>query len=185
VPAEWPDDPNDPGAWLNHGDALAADTAAWEGVPARGGRSAGTRRGRETARSRVRERTHIASPRPGSRGLRTPSALGGSDLLADSVALTLLAVGLLSLVIMALSLAVRIGSLPPSLVLHVDAFGDPDRWGAPRVLLRLPLLAAMTTILNVVLAWFLSPIERFASRFLLAAALVVQLITWVALLDFI
>ena len=86
---------------------------------------------------------------------------------------------------MVVLLALRTNSLDQTLVLHLNAGGQADRWGAPRVLFRLPLLAGAATVVNVILAWFLSPIDRFAGRFLLAAALVIQLIVWVALLDFI
>jgi hypothetical protein len=42
-------------------------------------------------------------------------------------------------------------------------------------------MAAMFTLMNIVIAWFVSPIDRFASRFVLAGAVVVQFVVWVAL----
>lgn len=86
---------------------------------------------------------------------------------------------------MAALLSTKVGELPSSVVLHLDAVGEADRWGEAGVLWRLPLLAIMATVLNVVLAWYLSGVDRFASRFLLAAALVVQLVAWVAIFDFV
>jgi len=86
---------------------------------------------------------------------------------------------------MALVLSSQLTGLPASLAIHLDAAGLPDRFGPPRVLRRLPLLAAMATLLNLVLAWVLARFDRFAARFLLAAALVVHLIAWVALFDFV
>jgi hypothetical protein len=37
--------------------------------------------------------------------------------------------------------------------------------------------------MSLVVAWFLHPIDRFAARFALAAAVVAQLIAWVAVLQ--
>jgi hypothetical protein len=36
--------------------------------------------------------------------------------------------------------------------------------------------------MNLVIAWFTAPIDRFASRFVIAAALIVQLVAWVAVI---
>jgi hypothetical protein len=68
---------------------------------------------------------------------------------------------------------------------HLDAAGFPDAWGVPSVLWRLPLIAGMTLLMNLVVAWFIAPIDRFAARFVIAAALGVQVIVWVAVFDFI
>jgi hypothetical protein len=40
------------------------------------------------------------------------------------------------------------------------------------------------TIMFLVVAWFLHPLDRFASRFALGSALVAQLIAWGAILQY-
>ena len=68
--------------------------------------------------------------------------------------------------------------------LRYDADGFPSRWGPPKSLWQLPLLVMMITLINLVLAVALSRFDRFASRFLLAASLVVGLLTWVPVARF-
>ncbi|MFM9105732.1 MAG: DUF1648 domain-containing protein [Chloroflexota bacterium] len=117
--------------------------------------------------------------------MRAPAGITGSHLAGDGLSLGLLLAGLVSALLMALVLATQAGKLPPSFVQHLDAAGIPDRWGSARVLWRIPLLAVGVTAMNGVLAWFLAPRDRFASRFALAVALFVQVIAWIALFDFI
>jgi hypothetical protein len=112
-----------------------------------------------------------------------PRVVAGSPLFADQTAIMLLGIGVASIVIMALLLGVRMGGIPSPAVLHLDAAGNPDRWGAPSVLWRLPLAAFFLTVMSVVIAWFLYPIDRFAARFALAAAVVAQVIAWVAVIQ--
>ena len=101
------------------------------------------------------------------------------------MALALLGANAISLGAMAAVLSSQMGGLPTSLAIHLDAAGVPDRWGSPKTLWRLPLLAGMTTVMNLVVAWAISSVDRFAARFVLAAALVVHLIAWVAVFDFV
>jgi hypothetical protein len=116
--------------------------------------------------------------------MRMPSARASGGLAGDSLSLGLLGIGVLSVLLMAIVLATQAGKLPPQFVQHLDAAGIPDRWGSARVLWRIPLLALGVTAMNGVLAWFLARRDRFASRFVLAAALFVQIIAWIALFDF-
>lgn len=197
------DDPTDPTAWSDVTEAWAADTdQGWDesdgpplvepspvptAAPAQPARTARTAR---TARERTRARTAGRSAARPSFGvgvpeMRLPTFVSGSDLIRDRTALGLLGAAALGLAVMALLLATRMPDLAPSQVLHLDASGRPDLWGPPRVLWRIPLLVAMTTLLNLGLAWWISRFDRFAARFLLAAALVVQLVAWVALFDFV
>ncbi|HEU0115692.1 MAG TPA: hypothetical protein VFQ80_13490, partial [Thermomicrobiales bacterium] len=125
-----------------------------------------------------------ARPAPTLPRVQVPTFLANADLTADRIALGLLGLNVLSVVLMAIVLGSSLGTMPPTIVTFLDAAGLPDRWGPPRVLWRIPLLSAMTTLINLVLAWFLAPLDRFASRFLLAAAFVVQLLAWVAVLQF-
>jgi hypothetical protein len=112
-----------------------------------------------------------------------PQAFASSSLAADPTALLLLGINLVSLLIMALLLGVRLGGVPSPAVLHLDAAGNPDRWGPPGVLWRLPLMAFFISLMFGVVSWFLHPIDRFAARFALGAAIVAQLVTWVAVIQ--
>lgn len=116
--------------------------------------------------------------------LRLPAAFAGGDFAADRIALGLLAVNLVGALLMALVLATASGRLPALFVQHLDAAGVADQWGPPRILWRIPLIAFGVTAMNATLAWFLAPIDRFAGRFALAAALVVQILAWIALFDY-
>jgi hypothetical protein len=133
-----------------------------------------------------------ARPRPGAareastRGAMTigvPRVVAGSPLVADQTALILLGISAASILLMALLLGVRLGGVPSPTVLRLDAAGNPDRWGPPGILWRLPLISFFTTVMFLVVAWFLYPTDRFGARLALAATLVVQLIAWVAVIQ--
>jgi hypothetical protein len=136
-----------------------------------------TRRSRQRSSS-VAER----APRP-SISVTMPQAVTGASLVADPTALLLLALNVVSIVLMALILGIRLGAMPNPMVLGLDAAGNPNRWGPPSALWRLPLMSFFLTIMFLVVAWFLHPLDRFASRFALGSALVAQLIAWGAILQ--
>lgn len=185
-------DPSDPDAWSDEAFAANPTDAVWDDVDADPVAAAAAAR---TVRRRARPSLGLPgagaeAPRQGRpRRPRSPAAsplpalLGRLEIIADRVALGLLGAGLLSLAAMAAVVASRMGGAEPFFPVHVDAVGQPDRWGGPRILWRLPLLAGLTLATNLVLAWALAPIDRFAARFLLAAGLVIHLLVWVALLD--
>lgn len=110
-----------------------------------------------------------------------PTAIAKADLVNDAAALSIIGVGLLGLAAMAIVVANQAESLAPTFATHVSASGVLQNFEHYNGLWRLPLLSAMLTLMNIVAAWFISPLDRFASRFLLAAAVVVQLVAWVAL----
>lgn len=112
-----------------------------------------------------------------------PRVVAGSPLFADQTALILLGVSAASIILMALVLAVRLGTVASPTVLHLDAAGSPDRWGTPGMLWRLPLMALFTTLAFLIVAWFLHPLDRFGARFALAIAVIAQIITWVAVIQ--
>lgn len=111
-----------------------------------------------------------------------PPAITQADVVNDAAALTIIGIGVLSLAAMAITVANQSDSLAPSFPTHVSASGVLEDFRGPSGLWRLPLLSAMLTLMNIVAAWFISPLDRFASRFLLAAAVVVQLVAWVAII---
>ena len=140
-----------------------------------------------TRRAPRRGRTSAASER--GRGARpgvtiaVPRVVAGSSLVADQTALALIGVGLASVLAMALLLAVRLGGIPSPVVIRLDAAGNPNLWGPPSVLWRLPVMSLFITIMFLILAWFLHPIDRFAARFALGAAIVAQLVAWAAVVQ--
>lgn len=138
-----------------------------------------THRAATRSRSRGPARPGPSLPRP-----RIPVAIAKADLVNDPLALALIGVGTFGLLVMATIMGNRMGSLAPVLELRFDAVGSPYRWGVPRTLWNLPLLATMITLMNVAVAWFVSPHDRFASRFCIAAALVIQLLVWVPVVRF-
>ena len=112
-----------------------------------------------------------------------PAIVSGSSLVADQTALALVGLNAASIVVMALLLAMRIGGIPSPMVLQLDAAGNPDFWGAPGVLWRLPVTSLFITVMFLIVAWFLHPIDRFAARFALGAAFVMQVVAWVAVIQ--
>jgi hypothetical protein len=92
----------------------------------------------------------------------------------------LLGINAASFLAMVLLLGARIGGLPSPMMLRLDAAGNPELWGPPSVLWRLPMMSFFLTLMFLVVAWFLHPIDRFAARFALGASFVVQLVAWVA-----
>ena len=144
--------------------------------PAPGARRA-PRRGRSSAAS---ERSRVA--RPGVT-IAVPRVVSGSSLVADQTALALVGIGVASILAMALLLVVRMGGIPSPVVIRHDAAGNPDLWGPPSVLWRLPVMSLFITIMFLVIAWFLHPLDRFAARFALGAAIVAQLVAWAAVIQ--
>jgi hypothetical protein len=91
-------------------------------------------------------------------------------------------VALLSLVLMAASVAGRIGSLPDWVAIHVNAEGTPDRFGTPATLWRVPLMATMLTLMSAAVAFYLAKRDPFASRFALTSTLIIHALAWIALI---
>ncbi|MBA2596027.1 MAG: hypothetical protein H0V00_05305 [Chloroflexia bacterium] len=131
------------------------------------------------------------TPAAGARGravrpsftLGMPRVVAGSSLVTDQTVLLLLGINAASILVMALLLGVRLGALPSPAVLQLDAAGNPALWGAPGVLWRLPMMSFFITAIFVAVAWFVHPIDRFAARFALAAALLAQVVAWVAVIQ--
>ncbi len=110
-----------------------------------------------------------------------PAAIAKADLVNDAPSLGIIGIGLASLAAMAILVANRVDSLAPQFATHVSASGVLENFQGESAIWKLPLMAAMFTLMNMVIAWFVSPIDRFASRFVLAGAVVVQFVAWVAL----
>jgi hypothetical protein len=111
-----------------------------------------------------------------------PSALANADLVNDAGALLLIGGSIVSLAAMAILVGNQASSLAPEFATHVSASGLLQNFRGESALWRLPLLAGAFTLMNIAIAWFTAPIDRFASRFMLAAALLVQFIAWIAVI---
>jgi len=128
----------------------------------------------------ARPRPQFTMPRVARPSL--PPSIAQADLVNDAPALGIIGVALASLAGMAILVANRVESLAPEFATHVSASGILERFRDESALWNLPLMAAMFTLMNIVMAWFISPIDRFASRFVLVGALVAQFVAWVALI---
>jgi hypothetical protein len=167
-------------------DLMPAATARDEPPPPRRPRRQPSTRGRreEVAPGRPPRRSRIAGTtreRP-SVTLSVPRAVSGASLVTDQSMLALLGMNVVSILLMALLLGVRLGGLPAAMVMRLDAAGNPALWGPPSMLWRLPVMSLFITGMFLVVAWFMHPIDRFAARFALAAAVVAQVIAWVAVI---
>ncbi|MGH2614054.1 MAG: hypothetical protein ACRDJC_02345 [Thermomicrobiales bacterium] len=146
-------------------------------------RDAHDARGRAPRRSRtVTTATSTRVPRP-TVTFGVPQVVAGSSLVTDQAVLALLGINAASIILMVLLLGMRLGGIPSPMVLQLNAAGNADLWGPPGVLWRLPVMSFFTTVMFLVVAWFVHPIDRFAARFALAAALVTQLVAWVAVIQ--
>ncbi len=156
---EWPERGYEAAAYGERGDY--ADTAYPPAAPSR----------RRDGRSREsRERSAATMPMPA---------------INDGVVVAVVAAALLSIVFMIGSLAAGTSNLPSVFPIHFDSSGHADIWGNKATLWRIPLGALMGTIMSLVIAAFLWKRDRFAARFAIVGAAVLQIIAWVALVDFI
>ena len=119
-----------------------------------------------------------------------PSGPGGSEpeegerrLLSDTPAVASLVVAVALNLGMVGYILARYGSMAPSIALHWNVNGLPDRVGSPREIWTLPLITGLVTLANLGLAWSVVRFDRFAARFLLVAACLVQLVAWVAVIS--
>ena len=110
-----------------------------------------------------------------------PPAIARADLVNDAPALGIIGAGLASLAGMAIVVANQAESLTPEFATHVSASGVLENFKDDSALWNVPLMAAMFTLMNIVMAWFISPLDRFASRFILVGAIVAQVLAWVAI----
>lgn len=133
---------------------------------ARGGGE--SRRRRSSRTTRERKAPSVSLPRPAVPDSMLAAVVGGS---------------VVGLVLMAVALALRVGDLPSWIPIHLNASGDPDRWGSPNTLWRIPLAVAMCTIMSLVVAVLIWKRDAFAARFVVASSVLIQLLAWVAVID--
>lgn len=131
-------------------------------------------------------RAPARAPRPRPQvtmpSIKVPAAISQADLISDVPALGMIGAGVASLAAMAILVANQSSSLAPEFATHVSASGILENFASESAIWRLPLMAAGFTLMNIVIAWFVAGLDRFASRFVLMGALLVQLVVWVALI---
>lgn len=91
-------------------------------------------------------------------------------------------IGLVSLVLMAATVAARQGQLVGWFPIHLNAAGTPDEWGSPSTLWRLPLMSLMVSLMAIALAWLLAKRDAFATQFILASTVLIQALCWIAVI---
>lgn len=128
----------------------------------------------------ARPRPQFAMPTIGRPSL--PPAIARADLVNDAAALGIIGLGLAGLAGMAILVGNRVETLAPGFATHVSASGLLENFRDESALWNIPLMAGMFTLMNIVIAWFVSPLDRFASRFVLVGSLVAQFIAWVAII---
>jgi hypothetical protein len=113
-----------------------------------------------------------------------PAFVQRADVANDPTALILIGLAVLSLAIMAILIGNRIDNVVNPFATHVNASGGLENVEKNTAVWRLPLLSVMFFLMNLVVAWFIAPTDRFLSRFLLGVSCVVQLVVWIALIRF-
>ena len=103
-------------------------------------------------------------------------------LAQDRLVLGILGGSTLSLLVMALVISLRNDALPAWIAIHINAAGNPDRWGTPATVWRVPVMAAMLTVMNVIAGTFLARWDRFAAQFLLGSSILIHVLAWMALI---
>jgi hypothetical protein len=132
----------------------------------------------------ARPRTQPKMTRPNLPSVTIPKALTDSPLISDRPALIMIGIALVSVALMSFLVSDRLELLGDVIPTHVSASGDPENIKTREAVWNIPLLAGMVMLMNVAAAWFVSRIDHFASRFLLAAGLLVNFIAWVAVIKY-
>ncbi len=140
-------------------------------------RPSSRRRGRSSSAPTMPKITVPAMPK-----IAMPQSVSQAAIFSDVVSLTLIGVGVVSLAAMAILVGNKMGTLPATIPTHVTASGLLENVKGRGALWRLPLLGTFLTLMNLAIAVFVARIDRFASRFILGAALIVQFVAWVAVL---
>lgn len=165
-PVTFDDDPYD--------DALNADLFEEEPFASLPPRES-TRRGRRSSNQERR----APSARPAATqqlGGMLSAARPDTRLVAGTIGVVLV-----SLVIMAATVAGRASAMPDWFPIHLNAEGAPDRFGTPATLWRIPLMAGMMTVMSVTVGWYVMKHDAFAARFAIVSTLLIHAMCWIAL----
>jgi hypothetical protein len=131
----------------------------------------------------LQERYALGVGRPLQPELRQPP-IWTWPLWRDRVALTLIAAGLLGLLLMFAMLCFRFPVLSSDLPLHFDASGIPDRIAPKSGLFALPFIGLIAWVFNLVAGiWFYHRVQRGAAYLLWGGAVVVVFVAGLALFN--
>ncbi len=129
-------------------------------------------------------RQRPAMSKPNLPSLTLPKSVTDSPLLADMPSLVMIGMAIVSVALMSFLVSDRLHVLGDTIATHVSASGDPENLRTRDAIWQIPLMAGMIALMNLAAAWFISRIDGFAARFLLAAGLLVHFIAWVALFKY-
>ncbi len=118
--------------------------------------------------------------RPSTVALSTAIATRSDEERMLGGAVTL---GVVSALLMAVTVAARLSSVPDWIPIHIDAAGNVNRWGTDATLWRLPLFALMATIVWALITWFVARKEAVAIKLGLVVTVLTQTLCWIALLN--
>ena len=100
----------------------------------------------------------------------------------DRLGRGLILAGVVLNLILYIYLIVRFNNLQPSLRIHFDKFGKPDKIGSRDELMLLPFIGLLAVIGNSILGAFIHPKDRIPAYLLYGAAILLQVLTAVAVL---
>ena len=93
------------------------------------------------------------------------------------------ALAVASLLLLAILVLVRSGSLDAYIPLYLDAEGTPTTYGEKSAIWRLPFFALVATLMMFGLGWWLRVREAYAVQYLVVGALLVHLLIWVGIIN--
>jgi hypothetical protein len=111
-----------------------------------------------------------------------PGQFLSHPLWTDKIGRSLILAAVLANVLMFVVLLATWTALPPILKIHFNKFGDVDRIGERAELMALPFLGLLALVGNTVLGALLHPKERIPAYVLYFAAILLQLLTAIAIL---
>ena len=121
----------------------------------------------------------LAQPAPPA----ASSASALTLLLRDRALQILLVLTLLANLALFGCLALRFDAVPDPLPMHFDAAGLPDRIESKTDIFGLPIIGLVLLLLNTALGILIHRRERAAAILLVASALLVQVLMWLATLN--
>lgn len=131
-----------------------------------------------------RPRPQVRLNKPNLPKFTVPASISQSALANDIPSLAMLGASVLSAAMMAIVVSNRVDLLPGVIPTHVSASGMPENLAGRNAMWSIPLLSIAITLMNFGAAWFVSRIDMFAARFLVAGALLVQFIAWIAVIEY-
>lgn len=134
-------------------------------------------RAQRPARRQARPRPERQAP-----NFTIPPVIAEAPVVKDRITLGMMGALLVSMLAMIIIVATRKDNLGPLIFTHVNANGEAEGIMGSSAIWNLPLIAGMVTLINGVLAWFISRWGMFLPRFLLGGAIGVHFMVWVALL---